>query len=63
MGQKFSRPGLSRKAYAVDERYCRPQGLYTESDVDLRKLKKLIVDRKLAPCWLGKAEDGLEVLL
>ncbi|KAK9825814.1 hypothetical protein WJX74_009980 [Apatococcus lobatus] len=33
------------------------RGLYTESDVDLRKLKKLIVDRKLAPCWPGKPED------
>ena len=63
MGQKLSRPGLSRKTFTVDERYCRPQGLYTESDVDLRKLKKLIVDRKLAPCWLGRPEDGLEVQL
>ncbi len=57
MGQKLSRP----KTFTIDERYCRPQGLYTETDVDLRKLKKLILDRKLAPCWLGRAEDGLEV--
>ncbi len=57
MGQKLSR----QKSYTIDDRYCRPQGLYTETDVDLRKLKKLILDRKLAPCWLGRADDGPEV--
>ncbi|KAJ0103447.1 hypothetical protein Patl1_05041 [Pistacia atlantica] len=44
---------LGRRRQAVDERYTRPQGLYVHKDVDVKKLKKLILDSKLAPCYPG----------
>lgn len=37
----------------VDEKYTRPQGLYQLKDVDIKKLRKLILDSKLAPCYPG----------
>ena len=54
MGLRTNRPGL-------DERYTRPQGLYHHGDVDLRKLKKLIVSGKLAPCYPGQEGRGRAV--
>ncbi|XP_031268867.1 E3 ubiquitin-protein ligase DA2-like isoform X3 [Pistacia vera] len=44
---------LGRRRQVVDERYTRPQGLYVHKDVDVKKLKKLILDSKLAPCYPG----------
>lgn len=44
---------LGRKRQLVDEKYTRPQGLYLHKDVDHKKLKKLILDSKLAPCYPG----------
>jgi hypothetical protein len=41
----------------VDERYTRPQGLYPHPDIDLRKLRRLILEAKLAPCHPG-ADDA-----
>jgi hypothetical protein len=41
----------------VDERYTRPQGLYPYPDIDLRKLRRLILEAKLAPCHPG-ADDA-----
>lgn len=40
----------------VDEKYTRPQGLYHHKDVDNKKLRKLILDSKLAPCYPGEDE-------
>ena len=40
----------------VEEKYTRPQGLYEQKDVDHKKLKKLILDSKLAPCYPGEEE-------
>lgn len=37
----------------VDEKYTRPQGLYQIKDVDYKKLRKLILESKLAPCYPG----------
>lgn len=37
----------------VDDKYTRPQGLYQHKDVDIKKLRKLILDSKLAPCYPG----------
>lgn len=37
----------------MDEKYTRPQGLYQHKDVDHKKLRKLILDSKLAPCYPG----------
>lgn len=44
---------LGRKRHLVDEKYTRPQGLYQHKDVDHKKLRKLIIDSKLAPCYPG----------
>ncbi|KAL5736715.1 hypothetical protein ACOSP7_031168 [Xanthoceras sorbifolium] len=47
---------LGRRRQVVDERYTRPQGLYVHKDVDIKKLRKLIVESKLAPCYPGDEE-------
>ncbi|KAL3821316.1 hypothetical protein ACJIZ3_007221 [Penstemon smallii] len=44
---------LGRRRQVVDEKYTRPQGLYQHRDVDHKKLRKLILDSKLAPCYPG----------
>lgn len=41
----------------VDERYTRPHGLYNHKDVDHKKLRKLILESKLAPCYPGDDES------
>ncbi|KAI8552313.1 hypothetical protein RHMOL_Rhmol06G0257000 [Rhododendron molle] len=48
---------LGRKRQVVDEKYTRPQGLYQHKDVDHKKLKKLILDAKLAPCYPGDESE------
>ncbi|KAL0041701.1 hypothetical protein WJX79_001282 [Trebouxia sp. C0005] len=55
MGQKSS------KAPQVEARYLAPQKLYCYSEVDLRKLRKLIKDRKLAPCFPGVDSESREL--
>ncbi|XP_068665406.1 E3 ubiquitin-protein ligase DA2L-like [Aristolochia californica] len=47
---------LSRRRQVVDEKYTRPQGLYQHKDVDHKKLRKLILESKLAPCYPGGEE-------
>ncbi|XWS16815.1 hypothetical protein CRYUN_Cryun33cG0012700 [Craigia yunnanensis] len=47
---------LGRRRQVVDERYTRPQGLYVHKDVDIKKLRKLILESKLAPCYPGGEE-------
>uniref|UniRef100_A0A5B7ARE2 Putative RING-type E3 ubiquitin ligase n=1 Tax=Davidia involucrata TaxID=16924 RepID=A0A5B7ARE2_DAVIN len=47
---------LGRRRQVVDEKYTRPQGLYQHKDVDNKKLRKLILDSKLAPCYPGDEE-------
>ncbi|XP_024967670.1 uncharacterized protein LOC112507350 isoform X1 [Cynara cardunculus var. scolymus] len=44
---------LGRRRQLVDDKYTRPQGLYQHKDVDHKKLRKLILDSKLAPCYPG----------
>ncbi|KAJ7981961.1 protein SIP5 [Quillaja saponaria] len=44
---------LGRRRQVVDEKYTRPQGLYSHKDVDHKKLRKLILESKLAPCYPG----------
>ncbi|OEL20623.1 hypothetical protein BAE44_0018358 [Dichanthelium oligosanthes] len=51
-----NRVGGRRRRPAVEDRYTRPQGLYPHPDIDLRKLRRLIVEAKLAPCHPG-ADD------
>ncbi|KAH9611608.1 hypothetical protein KSS87_007791 [Heliosperma pusillum] len=47
MGNKLGRRQV------VDDKYTRPQGLYQIKDVDYKKLRKLILESKLAPCYPG----------
>ncbi|KAL0732022.1 hypothetical protein Bca4012_028116 [Brassica carinata] len=53
MGNKL----VGRKRQVVDERYTKPQGLYVNKDVDIKKLRKLILESKLAPCYPGDDES------
>ncbi|CAK9144951.1 unnamed protein product [Ilex paraguariensis] len=52
---------LGRRRQVVDEKYTRPQGLYQHKDVDQKKLRKLILDSKLAPCYPGDEECGCDL--
>ena len=47
---------LGRRKQVIDEKYTRPQGLYLHKDVDHKKLRKLIIESKLAPCYPGDEE-------
>ncbi|KAL2523491.1 RING/U-box superfamily protein [Abeliophyllum distichum] len=52
---------LGSRRQVVDEKYTRPQGLYQHRDVDHKKLRKLILDSKLAPCYPGDDECGSDL--
>ncbi|KAL5731761.1 hypothetical protein ACHQM5_004461 [Ranunculus cassubicifolius] len=52
---------LSRRRQVVDERYTKPQGLYQHKDVDHKKLRKLILDSKLAPCYPGDDDSSFDL--
>lgn len=47
---------LGKRRQVVDDKYTRPQGLYQIKDVDYKKLRKLILESKLAPCYPGGDE-------
>lgn len=47
---------IGRRRQVVDEKYTRPQGLYEHRDIDQKKLRKLILESKLAPCYPGDDE-------
>eukprot|EP00249_Psilotum_nudum_P031638 c46017_g1_i1 orf=2-217(-) len=51
MGNKFT-----KRRPVIDDKYTRPQGLLQHKDIDRKKLRRLILDAKLAPCYPG-AED------
>lgn len=50
MGAKLAKV---RGGLVIDERYTQPCGLYQHKNIDGRKLRKLILDGKLAPCYPG----------
>ncbi|XP_010919921.1 E3 ubiquitin-protein ligase GW2 [Elaeis guineensis] len=52
---------IGRRRPVVDEKYTRPQGLYQHRDVDHKKLRKLILESKLAPCYPGDEESSLDL--
>ena len=54
MGQRLAKHA-SRRA-GVDERYTKPTGLYVHRNIDSSKLRHLILNGKLAPCWAGVEE-------
>ena len=45
----------------MEEKYTKPQGLYLNKDVDIKKLRKLILESKLAPCYPGDDEGCHEL--
>ncbi|KAJ0231133.1 E3 ubiquitin-protein ligase DA2 [Hirschfeldia incana] len=53
MGNKL----VGRRRQVVEEKYTKPQGLYVNKDVDVKKLRKLILESKLAPCYPGDDES------
>ncbi|XP_054815719.1 E3 ubiquitin-protein ligase DA2L-like isoform X2 [Prosopis cineraria] len=52
---------LGRRRQVVDEKYTRPQGLYNHKNVDHKKLRKLILESKLAPCCPGDEESTYDL--
>ncbi|KAB1216146.1 Protein SIP5 [Morella rubra] len=52
---------LGRRRQVIDEKYTRPQGLYNHKDVDHKKLRKLILESKLAPCYPGDEECACDL--
>ena len=54
MGQKLSQA----RRPPVPERFTKPCGLYNHRNIDGKKLKKLILEGKLAPCYPGVEEPG-----
>ncbi|WOK97182.1 hypothetical protein Cni_G05890 [Canna indica] len=52
---------IGRRRQVVDEKYTRPQGLYQHRDIDQKKLRKLILEAKLAPCYPGIDECALDL--
>jgi hypothetical protein len=52
---------IGRRRQVVDEKYTRPQGLYEHRDIDHKKLRKLILESKLAPCYPGGDECSVDL--
>lgn len=55
MGAKLAKV---RGGLVIDERYTQPCGLYQHKNIDGKKLRKLIIDGKLAPCYPGVEETS-----
>lgn len=51
---------ITRKCSTIDESYTRPQGLYSQCNIDKRKLRRLILNSNLAPCFPGKEETNAD---
>ncbi|KAJ8491674.1 hypothetical protein OPV22_013395 [Ensete ventricosum] len=47
---------IRRRRQVVDDKYTRPQGMYRDREIDYKKLRKLILESKLAPCYPGLEE-------
>ncbi|CAI5471853.1 unnamed protein product [Closterium sp. Yama58-4] len=52
---------VTKRRYTVEEQYTHPQGLYPHRDIDLKKLRRLILDAKLAPCHVGGDEPSSDL--
>ncbi|RWW12786.1 hypothetical protein GW17_00023531 [Ensete ventricosum] len=52
---------IGRRRQVVDDKYTKPQGLYQHPDIDQKKLRKLILESKLAPCYPGTEECALDL--
>ncbi|RWW89592.1 hypothetical protein BHE74_00001417 [Ensete ventricosum] len=47
---------IRRRRQVVDDKYTRPQGMYRHREIDYKKLRKLILESKFAPCYPGLEE-------
>ncbi|THU70020.1 hypothetical protein C4D60_Mb08t20580 [Musa balbisiana] len=45
----------------VDEKYTRPQGMFRHREIDYKKLRRLILESKLAPCYPGLEEYAYDL--
>ena len=52
---------LTRHRHRIDDKYTRPQGLYEHTNLDYRKLKRLIINHKLAPCFPGVEDPSSDL--
>ncbi|CAL9156558.1 unnamed protein product [Musa hybrid cultivar] len=52
---------IRRRRQMVDEKYTRPQGMYRHREIDYKKLRKLILESKLAPCYPGLEEYAYDL--
>ena len=48
------------QAYAKPAEHLRPQGVYPGAPVDLKRLKRRILEQRLAPCWPGAESNTHE---
>jgi hypothetical protein len=56
MGQTVSRQKC------ISPEFLKPQGLYSNNkDIDLKRLKRHILEKKLAPCYKGCDNETAEV--
>ena len=53
MGNKQGRPAVN-----VEPELLKPSGLYPSASYDERALRRLILERKVAPCFRGSEEPG-----
>ncbi|KAL4584414.1 hypothetical protein LXL04_009015 [Taraxacum kok-saghyz] len=53
LSRSLCHAALGKRRHVVDEKYTRPQGLYQHKDVNKKKLRKLILNSKVAPCYPG----------
>ncbi|WOL08239.1 hypothetical protein Cni_G16991 [Canna indica] len=59
--EEFMGNKIGRRRQVVDEKYTRPQGLYQHRDIDHKKLRKLILESKLAPCYPGLDDNSFNL--
>ncbi|XP_042415894.1 E3 ubiquitin-protein ligase DA2-like [Zingiber officinale] len=52
---------IGKKRQVVDEKYTRLQGLYQHIDIDHKRLRKLILDSKLAAFYPGLDDHSLNL--
>ena len=56
MGNRFT-----RCRPVVEDKYTQPQGLYEHIGLDTRKLKRLIIKGRLAPCFPGVEDPSADL--
>ena len=52
---------FTKRRTVVNEKYTQPQGLYEHIGLDTRKLRRLIINGQLAPCFPGVEDPSAEL--